>query len=112
MLTAIKSITAMITITIQPFGRRKLAALGVALLCASTASCFADAMYLTVGHATPRQAERSVGSSQLRTAVQAAPREFELNRWTANFRQVEQGNHTIPAPAINATASALMLRAS
>ena len=37
----------MILISIQPFAPRKLFALGATIACLSTASCFADAMYLS-----------------------------------------------------------------
>lgn len=101
----------MITVSIQPFGRRKLAALGVALLCASTASCFADAMYLTSSQAALRQAQ-SERASELRLAVQTAPREPQVSRWTANFRQVGQSTHAIPAPASDDSLCGITLRAS
>jgi hypothetical protein len=37
----------MILISIQPFAPKKLFALGATIACLSTASCFADAMYLS-----------------------------------------------------------------
>ena len=88
----------MITISIQPFARRKLVALGVTLLCASTVSCFADAMYLTRGQASERQPTVSQQSSV--PTEQAGPSQFGSvsGEWTANFRQVnesEQGGTTV-----------------
>jgi hypothetical protein len=100
----------MITISIQPYSRRKLAALGVAFLCASTVSCFADAMYLASAGPTNRDAARVERKSETRPDVQSALSQLELNRWTANFRQVGAGNHTIAAPAITETACRDSLR--
>lgn len=73
----------MITISIQPFSSRKLLAIGVAALCASTASCFADAMYLTApmrqSDSSPRQVseQRTVGTGTV--FIEVAP-------WAANLR--------------------------
>lgn len=49
-------IIVMIFISIQPFAKRKLLAFALALLCLSTASCFADALYLSSnGRAVPQR---------------------------------------------------------
>ncbi len=40
-------IIAMVLISLQPYAVKKLAALALALLCLSTVSCFADALYLS-----------------------------------------------------------------
>lgn len=46
----------MILISIQPFAAKKLFAVVATIACLSTASCFADAMYLSArfGTATPK----------------------------------------------------------
>ena len=51
---AIFSIT-MILISIQPFAPKKLFALGATIACLSTASCFADAMYLSSKSHSPQR---------------------------------------------------------
>lgn len=54
----------MICISIQPFAFKKMFALGATLLCLSTASCFADAMFLS-----SNSARRSAQAAGPRTAV-------------------------------------------
>ena len=54
MRAAIESIT-MILISIQPFAPKKLFALGATIACLSTASCFADAMYLSSKSPSPER---------------------------------------------------------
>ena len=51
---AIIAIT-MILISIQPFAAKKLFALGATIACLSTASCFADAMYLSSKSRSPER---------------------------------------------------------
>ena len=52
----------MILISIQPFAAKKLCALAATLACLSTASCFADAMYLSVKSAASERQMAGVQS--------------------------------------------------
>ena len=62
----------MILISIQPFAPKKLFALAATIACLSTASCFADAMYLSAkseGSARPVRQTRAVQTTQARADV-------------------------------------------
>lgn len=50
----------MILVSIQPFAPKKLFALAATIACLSTASCFADAMYLSSKSQSPEQNSREV----------------------------------------------------
>ena len=50
----------MILVSIQPFAPKKLFALAATIACLSTASCFADAMYLSSKSSAPAQNSREV----------------------------------------------------
>ena len=50
----------MIFVSIQPFAVKKMFALGATLLCLSTASCFADAMFLSIDQ--PARTKRTLVS--------------------------------------------------
>ncbi len=54
----------MILISIQPFAAKKLFALGATIACLSTASCFADAMYLSSKSPAREQNTREVQPRQ------------------------------------------------
>ena len=59
----------MIFISIQPFAPKKLFALAATIACLSTASCFADAMYLSAkseGSTRPVRQTRTVEATQAR----------------------------------------------
>ena len=76
----------MILISIQPFAAKKLFALAATVACLSTASCFADAMYLSarsdVSVRSVRQMQRAQTVSDSRARQQATG--SEANRWAAN----------------------------
>ena len=62
----------MIFISIQPFAPKKLFALAATIACLSTASCFADAMYLSAkaeGSARPARQVRAVEATPARETV-------------------------------------------
>ena len=71
MRAAIESIT-MILISIQPFAPKKLFALAATIACLSTASCFADAMYLSNKSPSPAQKARAVQTAPSALADSAA----------------------------------------
>ncbi|HSH38528.1 MAG TPA: hypothetical protein VK993_07060 [Chthoniobacterales bacterium] len=54
----------MILISIQPFAAKKLFALGATIACLSTASCFADAMYLSNKSQESERAQNRIGRTE------------------------------------------------
>ena len=66
----------MILVSINPFAVRKLVALGATLLCLSTASCFADALFLASngkGNVAVSDAQTLRGSSGGASESRATP---------------------------------------
>ena len=64
-------VVVMIFVSINPYAVKKLVALGATLLCLSTASCFADALFLA-GNPKPATATRLDHGSAARSTVPAA----------------------------------------
>jgi hypothetical protein len=104
----------MILISIQPFAFKKLFALGATLLCLSTASCFADALFLSV-NSTPYDRQISRVQPALKTAAKPAARpasvetnnstyvlELTLN-WTAYRSEELRGGSYAPLYAYSGT---------
>jgi hypothetical protein len=77
-------IDIMILISIQPFAPKKMFALGATLLCLSTASCFADALFLSIdSKGQTRQHSRTLSISSpadelpITRAENAQPAQFD-----------------------------------
>ncbi|MBA2432395.1 MAG: hypothetical protein H0V56_09810 [Chthoniobacterales bacterium] len=81
-------IIAMILISLQPYAAKKLFVLALALLCLSTASCFADALYLSA-RALPQQrqavAARAATSAPAGTLAHSHMSLSLLRQWTQDF---------------------------
>ena len=88
------NLAIMVFISIQPFAFKKMLALGVTLLCLSTASCFADALFLSVD-STPY--DRQMSRIQPVIAGTASPgRQVSLamvNHWMGDLRDIPYGYH-------------------
>ena len=85
----------MITVSIQPFAARKIFALVATIACLSTASCFADAMYLSV-KSTPYDRQMSRIQPVLESSATASARQVSLsivNHWMADLRDIPYGYH-------------------
>ena len=91
--TAPNSIDIMIFISIQPFALKKMFALGATLLCLSTASCFADAMFLSLDARAPQ-------TNRVRQVVSPStspsqPVSFSVaNQWVGDLDDIPYGYHT------------------
>ena len=74
MSVAIKTITNMVLISMQPFALRKIFLLAVALLCLSSAFCFADSLFMTRRYAPTKHDSRG----EINVIVRADPALVEL----------------------------------
>jgi hypothetical protein len=88
----------MIFVSIVPFAPKKLFAFAAAVACLSTASCFADAMYLSTKVVTSnekgkvRQVQSKRGAAPAVTS--AAPLFSVVSHWSADFRDSAFGYET------------------
>lgn len=83
----------MILISIQPFAPRKLLALAAAVICLSTASCFASAVFLTV-QTTPYDRQMSRIRPILVSGHSGSDEDLSLalvNRWMGDLRDIPYG---------------------
>ncbi len=82
----------MILISIQPFAVKKMVALATALLCLSTASCFASSIFLTVD-STPydRQMARIRPVLTATTSVKSDVSVSLVNNWMGDLRDIPYG---------------------
>jgi hypothetical protein len=85
----------MILVSIQPFAPKKIFALAAAVICLSTASCFASAIFLSVD-ATPYDRQMS----RIRPILVSRASESEgdvslslVNQWMGNLREIPYGYH-------------------
>jgi hypothetical protein len=79
----------MILVSIQPFAPKKLFALAATVACLSTASCFADAMYLSAKSTTAASKTRQAAPAQRSVSNAAAPQAFSfVSHWNAEVRDV------------------------
>jgi hypothetical protein len=89
----IEIIIPMILISIQPFAFRKLFALAAALVCLSTASCFASAMFLSVD-TTPYDRQMSRIRPVLLSEPAGHVSQLSLsvvNHWMEDLREIPYG---------------------
>jgi hypothetical protein len=81
-------IITMILISLQPYAVKKLAALALALLCLSTASCFADALYLST-RTLPQQRQaipaRAAAAVSVGIPVHSHMSLSLVGQWTQDF---------------------------
>lgn len=86
----------MIFISIQPFALKKVFALGCAVICFATASCFASAIFLPVD-STPYDRQMSRIRPVLIPARDAAPKQQVsmsiVNHWMGDLREIPYGYH-------------------
>jgi hypothetical protein len=76
---AIKTISNMVTISIQPFAAKKIFLLVAAIICLSSAACFADPVFMNVRSASSQEI-RSSGVSKTAEQVQrSAPSDCSPN---------------------------------
>jgi hypothetical protein len=77
----------MILVSIQPFAPKKLFALAATVACLSTASCFADAMYLSAKPAPATPKARQAQPAQRAISNAAATQPFSIvSHWNAEIR--------------------------
>ena len=83
----------MILVSIQPFAPKKLFALGATIACLSTASCFADAMYLsTRADNSARSSREAQSASQLRLNAAKPQTSFAANTtWQTQISELTFG---------------------
>lgn len=85
----------MILISIQPFAPKKIFALAAAVVCLSTASCFASAMLLAV-ESTPYDRQMSPIRPVLISKPASAAQQVSLpivNQWMTDLREIPYGYH-------------------
>ena len=85
----------MILVSIQPFAPRKIFALAAAVICLSTASCFASALLLPVD-STPYDRQMSRIRPVLLTKGANTSHEVSLalvNEWMGSLRDIPYGYH-------------------
>ena len=86
----------MITISIQPFAPKKIFALAAAVICLSTASCFASGLFLSVD-STPYDRQMSRIRPVLATRSTESEGDVSLslvNQWMGGLRDIPYGYHT------------------
>src|SRR5438105_94410 len=85
----------MILVSIQPFAPRKILALAAAVICLSTASSFASAIFLSV-QSTPYDRQMSRIRPVLTSRSSDAEHEISLavvNQWMGSLREIPYGYH-------------------
>ena len=83
----------MTLVSIQPFAPKKLFALGATIACLSTASCFADAMYLSTRTDTSARTTRETPTAMRTRLNPAKPQtSFAANtNWSAQISELTFG---------------------
>ena len=86
----------MILISFQPFALKKIFAIATAIICLSTASCFASALFLSV-QSTPYDRQMN----RIRPILVSSPAEPDqqpslglVNHWMEDLREIPYGYHT------------------
>ncbi len=85
----------MVLISIQPFAPKKLLALAAAVICLSTASCFASTVFLSV-KSTPYDRQMNRIRPVLISEPVAAEQQVSLtvvNQWMGDLRDIPYGYH-------------------
>jgi predicted transglutaminase-like cysteine proteinase len=86
----------MILVSIQPFAPRKILALAAVVICLSSASCFASAIFLSVD-STPYDRQMSRIRPVLTSRSTDLEHEISLatvNQWMGNLREIPYEYHT------------------
>ncbi len=85
----------MILVSIHPFAPKKILALAAVVICLSTASCFASAIFLSVD-STPYDRQMSRIRPVLTSRTSEPDREVSLavvNQWIGSLREIPYGYH-------------------